>query len=494
MIPEEFKRIGDIVQGWERGLSLFRCDEVLVWERQGGVAIAFRGDALRIERGVFQSLMFDNRRHWLDVDMQQQFFGEEVTLRYDSFSSHPSIHGGIGQSMDEPDVHFSDILDGIGAAVREYMLRLHGESSDELALDAFGRQYDPPPVHVTLMPDEGSPWEPGDRITPYYNARTQRIEETPRPTWIASDPVEVRDPDGCYVKAPGADFCKISPALNVEHGGPVLVHDNAKNFDFMVTHAFDFFRKGIGWREMAGFIKRCGGLLFPSLAVGQVPAATIGTTVFVLDVGVVLQGLRPYRSGRGRWPVVTYASDAWTETTGAFLGEAAHDAFLQLTGQWEPSIYGTPHFYVLGPRIGSVWGSGGPGSDVIVSDTKRLSSFLGRRVRKWHRGADGTDMGSLREEMSVDSYPYLEAKVNGIVSVDALALCVVPSVSKKPVGNLLRAIGFQGEVLPLRVTAAEAKALEEGMDYEYLFEYSWRVHDAVVAYAASTGRIEALRF
>jgi hypothetical protein len=281
--------------------------------------------------------------------------------------------------------------------------------------------------------------------------------------------------------------------IHAESGGPVMIHDPAKKIDLMMTHGFDFFRTGVGWREIAKLVNRCGGLLFPSIAVGQVPATTIGTTIFVVDAHVVLQGLRPYRTGRGRWPIVVYASDAWTETTRTFLGEAAHTAFLQLTGQWEPSIYGTPHFYVLGPRIGSMW-LDIPGADTILPDTKKLSLCVGRRVRRWHRGTDGSDIGELSSEATVDRYPYLEAKANGIVAVDALALCVVPSVASRQVGSMLRAIGFSGEVLTLKVTAAEAKALEEGRDYAYLYEYSWRVHDAVAEYAKSSGRIETLRF
>jgi hypothetical protein len=272
-----------------------------------------------------------------------------------------------------------------------------------------------------------------------------------------------------------------------------MVRDPAKNLNLMMTHGFDFFRANFDWRGMAKLINRCGGLLFPSIAVGQVPATTIGSTIFVLDAHVVLQGIKPYRTGRGRWPIVTYASDAWTETTGAFLGEAARQVFLQLTGQWEPSIYGTPHFYVLGPRIGSQWGDL-EGADAIIGDTKKLSSTMARRARKWHRGADGNDLGELRSDITIDRYPYLEAKANGIVAVDALALCVVSSAFSRQVGSLLRAINFGGDVLTLKVTAAEAKALEVGTDYDYLFQYSWRVHDAVAEYAASSGRVEILRF
>jgi hypothetical protein len=425
--------------------------------------------------------MMDNRYGSLDFEMQQQFFGNEVTLRRQGPTGYQTIHGGVGQTMDQQEAHFSGVLDGIASAIREYLRR-----------NGVGIEDSEYPTHVTLMPDEGSPWEYGERATPYYNAKTRRIEETQKPEWLTE--VEVRDPNsGDYIKATGADFCKISPTIHAEPGGPVMIRDSGKNIDFMMTHGFDFFRPGVGWREIAKFFNRCSGLLFPSIAVGQVPATTIGTTIFVLDAHVVLQGLRPYRTGRGQWPIVVYASDAWTETTRTFLSEAAHDAFLQLTGQWNPSIYGTPHFYILGPRIGSQW-MDIPGADQIIPDTKKLLSILGARARKWHREADGNDIGELQNEITVDRYPYLEAKANGIVAVDALALCVVPSKFSKPTMSLLQNIGFQGEVLTLRVTAAEAEALRSGTDYEYLYQYSWRVHDAVAEYAASTGRIEHIRF
>ena len=472
-IRQEFKDVADILQGWERGHNLFGYDEALVWRHKHGIGIALRGDALKIEMHVFELQMFRNEEHYLDSDMQRQFFGNEIQILRSSPTRYPSIHGGIGQSMSEPDAHFSEVLDGIESAIREFLSR-RGVEVD---------------VHVTLMPDEGSPWEPGDRITKYYNAKTHKVEATPAPKWLTQ--VKVRNEEGNYVKVPGADFCKIAPALHAEPDGPVMVHDSAKNIDFMMTHGFDFFRPGVGWKEISGFINRCGGLLFPSVGIGQIPAAAIGIVVFVLDTGVVLQGMKPYRSGRGRWPVVTYTTDAWTETTRDFLGEASYIAFQQLTGQWVPNIYGQTHFYVLGPRISRT--SEDIGGELVL-DTKKLSSVVSRRARVWQRDLTGTEINDLGSELTVNRYPYIEAKVNGIVAVDALSACAVPSFLSRPVGAMLRAIGFQGTLLSIRVTSAEAKALEAGTDLPVLYDYSWRVHDAVSEFAHSTSRIEILRF
>lgn len=472
-IPKEFKEVADIIQEWDRGKSVFGYDDVLVWWHGDELGVALRGDALRIERLVFLRQEINNSDYYFDYALQMQF-GLDVELEYRGRTRPVGIKGGAGQTMPYQSAHYSEALSGIETVIKVY-------------LERRGIEVD---VHVTLMPKEGSPWEPAQTPTPYYNARKLKIETTPKPPWMIG--VDVRsEHDSSYVKVPGVDFCKLMPTLKSGDVGSLMIHDPSHNIDFMVTHAFDFFRYGVGWKEMAKFINDCNGLLFPSMAVGQIPAATIGIIVFVVDPLVVLQGMKPYRTKKGRWPVVSYTTDAWTETTRDFLGAAAAEAFDQLTGQWRHSAYGKPHFYILGPKISTIVEDLG---GKLFLDTKKLSTTISRRARVWHRGLSGEEIIELQDVLTTDRYPYIEAKANGIVSVDSLVACVTPSFLLQQTRAMLKAIGFQGEVISIPVTKAEAKALEDGTMYATLFDYSWRVHESVARMARETGRIELLQF
>jgi hypothetical protein len=282
--------------------------------------------------------------------------------------------------------------------------------------------------------------------------------------------------------------------MKADPGGSVMVRDPSKNIDFMVTHAFGFSR--FEWRDISEFINRCGGLLFPSLAVSQLPAATIGEVFFVIDPLVVLQGLRPYHSGQDRWPAILYTADAWTETTGTFVTDAAVITYEQLTGQWNPGASKTKHFYILGPIVESSKGDKDGGSR--IEDTETLSEVMKHRSDVWDRNLSKREVMRLANSNTVDMYPYLEAKVNGIVCVDAIVACVVPTFMMGEVGKMLDAIGFNGELLPIELTPDEERAFDRktnlGVDLGILYKYSWRVYDAVSRFARSTGRIETLGF
>lgn len=75
-----------------------------------------------------------------------------------------------------------------------------------------------------------------------------------------------------------------------------------------------------------------------------------------------------------------------------------------------------------------------------------------------------------------------------------MTACVVPSFLMSQAEKFLAAIGFKGELLPIRVSGEKAKILRSGWDLGVLYEYSWQVHDAIAEFASSTGRIEILQF
>ena len=468
-LTRELVEAADKLQDWH-GLDKFGAIEVLAWWGKDGYAkIAMRGPALRIELHSFMHEMVDNRRNNLDISIQRAL---GLNARpWMQGSRVVGVQGGVGQTMDTPDAPFAQVMDTISSSVQGFL--------EERGVDAE--------VFTTMMPSEGSPWEWKDKKTPFYNAKTKKVEFTPKPDWVVN--VEIQDPrTSQYVKAPGADFCKIAPVISADPDGPMACRFEDRDLDFMVTHSINLMRHGVGWRKVAKLVNHCGGLLYPSMAVSQVPGATFGPVCLVVNPMVALEGMKPYFKRRGQWPIITYTTDVWTEVTRDFLSNASALLFEQLTGQWEISIYGKPHFYTLGPpvRLDS------PMHGAMVLNTKKLATALAKRTRIWHRDLTGEEVESMESTLDEERYPYLEAKSNGIVSVNALVACAAPTPMMRSVRAFLDAINFQGEIIPIRTSREEVNALTLGMDYGALYDYSWRVFDAVMKTAYDQRRVERI--
>jgi len=473
---EELIEAADALQDWN-GMDNLGAAEVLVWWGKDGVTAKFalRGPALRIELSSFVEQMLDNCDYHLDISIQNAM-GLNVKPWLQG-SRVVGIKGGLGQTLDYGRAHVGMVMDSISRSIEAFF------EERGVELDVF----------TTLMPNEGSPWEWNEKQTYFYNAKKKQIESTPRPDWIV--PVEVRatglevdpyqsPPD--YVKAHGADFCELMPTISADPDGPMACRFERSGLDFMVTHCLDVSRVDIGWAKIAKFVNSCGGLLFPSMAVSQVPGVRFGPVCLVVNPMVVLEGMKPYFRRRGSWPIVTYSTDVWTEVTRDFLSESSAILFDQLTGQWDISVYGRSHFYILGPPVRL----DGPMEGSLILNTKKLSTKLSRRVKKWTRDLNGEEVEEMQLTEEEDRYPYLEAKSNGIVSVDALVACVAPSPMMRSVKAFLDAIGFQGDIIQIKTSREEAKVLSLGMDYGALYDYSWRVFDAVMEESYAQGRVE----
>ena len=457
----------DTLQDWD-GIGQFGADEVLAWwGKDGRAKFALRGPALRIELRSLIDSMRDNRYCHLDISIQQAMGNKARPLMHGN--RVVGVEGEIGQTMDYPEADISQVFDAISLSIQTFL------EKRDVEVDVF----------TTLMPKEGSPWEWNQKQTYFYNAHRGIIESTKRPDWII--PVEARDRSTSqYVKTHGADFCKFAPVISADVDCPMVCRFEERDLDFMVTHSIDITRYDTGWRKIAKFINYCGGILFPSLAVGQVPGARFGPVCLVVNPMVVLEGMKPYARRQGQWPIITYSTDVWTETMGDFLGNASATLFEQLTGQWPIDLFGRMHFYILGPPLRL----DGPMEGKPILNTKKLSTVLGRRARRWSRDLTGEEVEGLQFTEREDRYPYLEAKSNGIVSVEALVACAAPSSMMRSVKDFLDAIDFQGEVIPIRTSREEANALSVGLDYGLLYDYSWRVFDAVIGRAYEQRRIE----
>lgn len=441
---ETLVEFADILQDWH-GLDHLGAKEVLAWWDGEEPAIAIRGDALRMTMSAFREGGLNNHDHYLDVSLQRHF-GLDPEVKY---RGHRVVFVAP-QLMTTPYADISEVIEGIK--------RVAGEYFSEKGFEVYPQ--------VTLMPSEGSPWNYDDDETSYYNAKKRKILKTERPAWLTT--VQVYDNSGKKVDAVAADLCKIIDQVEVP--GEFVAGAFQKGYDNLVlfTHCINFER--VDEIVMADFINECGGFLFPSLAVGPIPAANFGPVCLVFDPYVVIQSQAPYKKRRGRWPVVTYTTDVWSGTMYEFLGEASVEMFEQLTGHaGDFTYYSKRVFWVLGPRIVL---DRGPAVAKVVKSTKQLRAQLKRRGRIWKRGLSKK---KLEEQLTVlveDRYPYLEAKLNNIVNPSAITACVYPVDMEEQVSRYLELIQFQGVQVPLDMKY-------NPYDQEEVYAWSWAVHDAI---------------
>jgi hypothetical protein len=452
---EQLVAVAHALQGWGEGLSALGADEVLAWwTPQNQLAIAFRGDALRMERAALMPEEGIRNYEWhLDISLQHALGMHAKVVRQGMRAV--GVSGDCGQLTSGDGIYIGELVDAIESAV-----------GYALADEDGNMEW----VRVALMPRQGSPWEFDENETRYYNARKRRWMTTPRPSWLIE--TTTRDDQGSDVPAVGADFCQImgvvegmapkARALSMRF--PALVEP-----DILVTHSLDFSRRGISTDDMAAFVNNCGGFLFPSIAVGHLPGAQFGPVCLVLDPSVVLEGMKPYRKALGNWPIVTYTTDAWTETMHGFLTVGSVTLFEQLTGSWSPGVYGRHHFWTLGPPVIL---DKGPTEAQLVLTTKKLRAEIRKRVRIWHRQLPVDAIDELSTSMETARYPYMEAKANSIVAVNNVAACVCPVDEADEVERFLGLIGFDGMLIPLDLTY-------NPMDNASIYAWSWAVQDAI---------------
>ena len=88
-----------------------------------------------------------------------------------------------------------------------------------------------------------------------------------------------------------------------------------------------------------------------------------------------------------------------------------------------------------------------------------------------------------------DRYPYLEAKINGILQIDGtFPVAVCPSYIKSRTSKFLEAIGFSGVLLTVPVKGVvqdvlrQQKFLDIKTTAKAQWDYAWMVRDAVLAW------------
>jgi hypothetical protein len=342
-------------------------------------------------------------------------------------------------------------------------------------------------VRVGFIPEPGYPWPTeGGR---YWSAKRRRWLPSEEPGWLIE--VESRDaPDSGTRTEPGVNPCLVFPPdeTKTQKGGPVC--GDLDGSPLMVTHAMSLLdeqREGVVWSHkqldtaIAG-IKDCGGLLFPSLAVGQIPATNFGPVVLVAHLELVLDSLLPYRRGKRRRPCWVYGTDAWTKTTGNLMRDMAMELFEEFHGDdhWNSN----PQYWAtLGVPAST---HGGAFSDSRWHDplksTKQLASSLRKRLRGWTPDMTIEEFSEKNKVATPDTkYAYTEAKAREVVRLDEFPFIVAPSFLRSQVERFAKGVGYKGKVVYVREEPwmKDAMALHTETRNYALYVWAWQVAEIV---------------
>lgn len=443
---------------YDSGLpSNFGAKDVLIWYSDHDISVAFKGDALRMERASFSNKIVTNRRGEKEEHFETP--GNARRIR-DILVSSLGIKSTI--YVDNDYEHITHIRDVIQGALSDF-LQSNGVDSE---------------VFWTLMPNEGEPWNEGDSFTYYYSAAKRKVLKGYPP----KDTYKVQLDEG---EATAANICTIVPTFVAEKSALVGVLSSGYNIFASHTFSVSLFQK-----ESAKSIKDCGGLVFPSLALGPVAANTFGKITLVSNLEFALSSMRPYKTKKGAWQVTVYDTDAWTGRTSTFVSEGASDLFEQLTGNWQiPSYSYQLHFWTLGPPI-----TEGPTDASIIPSTKRMQSIINKRMKIWNRAAKDSELSLSSMDRMKDSYPYLEVKVNGVYSISSFPLAVVEKAELSQSVKILKSIGWSGDLIVIDDESGTYKVKEPEVDSGLfkVLKYSWLVNDAVSYYAEKNGLIERI--
>jgi len=310
-------------------------------------------------------------------------------------------------------------------------------------------------LFFTVIPEPGYPWPcEGDA---YFSIRAKGLVESPDPPWLIDvqlDPATVGAGEDLVVR--GADLCQLVPVDAGYQTGAVHGEFSDGTY-YIVSHAVSprsterlAPSDPDAWRLAGQQVRQCGGLLFASLAVGEVPATNFSPCVLIADAGLPLSSMRPYKQ-RGAYPIITYDTDAWTGATATFMRDAAISAFEQLHGHSDYMYNIDTTIWVLGPQ------SSPPGlgdfEPKMIKSSSRLRTAVKKRAKVWSRDLTPKRIRKLHDTlaMKADWYGYLEAKSAGVITERLFPMAVCPAEMEPMFRSFLDAIDYSGHLVTLEL-------------------------------------------
>jgi hypothetical protein len=342
---------------------------------------------------------------------------------------------------------------------------------------------------VTILPYPGVPMTRSGETLPYFSvAKNRMVPAGPRPRWAIERDMSLASEQEQRETTMSVDWCKLArtakmPADFHQRFGYAVVDGTP----LIMAHSTD---ESLFSKQAKNGIGRCGGLIFPSLSVGVVPASNFGPICLVFDPRTVLNSLAPYRKSLGTPPdFVVYETDTWTPNTKDILGSYSSRTFLELSGNEEFSNYYRQEqaLLSLGP-----WMLGSNQQSPRLRSVFEVAKEARARAAKWPRGMSIEDIEQRRAKYfgKKEQYGYLEAKSLGVVPVAWASAVAAPSHLLWKVVRYLSQFGFEGTAIEVPMSredliAIDPKTIEHKAKTDLVrMEYAWRVHDAVMLHTS----------
>lgn len=358
----------------------------------------------------------------------------------------------------EHDISLHEFLTRLGSQTVWLWSDEHGPIGDEL--------------RVTFIPEPGYPWPAAEQR--YWSSAKQKWMRSETPRWL----IQVDDSSSPGKKVPGINPCLVFPADEsaTEPGGAVC--GDLAGAPMMATHAMRL--TGGNHKDLDAAvqgIRACGGLLFPSLAVGPIPATNFGPVVLVAHIELITASLLPYRKNTRRRPCWVYNSDAWTETTGSLMRDTASELFEELHGH---SDWSDPNMTILGvPAVPHQWGQY---FDPLDS-TKQLATGIRKRMRGWSSELTAQEFQArsrvAQAQTAADKYAYCEGKAREVVKLDEFPYIIAPAFMETEVSRFVDGVGYEGEVVLVPADDLE-EMVEHHVYRDYaLYQWAWRAAEVI---------------
>jgi len=446
---------------WPRGT----VTDVYCWSEENRDRFAFTGDGEKISR------------YWMDIE-HPSLRGPMIDRALSAiFGLKPKKSAGDYATIFgyERDVTMPDFFDRLGGNVLYDVV-------PEQKRDGFS---------VGMIPEPGYPWptETGE----YYSAAGDETRASGQPAWLLKvTDARLIEESQLYSQRTaeyvhGVNPCAVFPADETRCVRRELLGRFSRGGSFMVAHSLGFrLTEYKSLKYTIDGIKKCGGLLFPSLSVGEIPASNFGHVSLIAPADIVAASLRPYRA-RGRRPCWVYDSDAWTVGTGEMMNGVAVRLFEELHGH-EDWISGS-HMWTIGPPrdVSSLF----PGyTGEPIDTTAQLGRAVRSRVKHWGRNQSIAQLDKSWKKVigSKHSYGYSEAKAREVVDINEFPLLVAPQHLAAEVEKFVAGVGYEQQV---ELVDASDLPLGEDQSEEVRrwaeVQWAWRVRDEV---EAQSGAIE----